>query len=168
MCLARTYWGIPSSFFEIGVKYSPRACGPQAILNPNFSEFRWYSPIRPCQTHSIPSTHIAAKYRLEFSLWSKKVNWYQLFANEIFHTSNLGVLKSISFKTWRASFPATFGHYSANRVIAGVSLIQINLKSNADPVGVINDQWRAYHSKVKHICLEKMLLERKHIRSWPI
>ena len=55
MRLAWTYWGIPSSFFEIGVQYGLRACGPQSILNPNFSEFRWYSQIRPRQTHSIPS-----------------------------------------------------------------------------------------------------------------
>ena len=53
--LARTYWEIPSSFFEIGVKYGPRACGSRSILNPNFSEFRWYFPIRPRQTHSILS-----------------------------------------------------------------------------------------------------------------
>ena len=53
--LAQTYWGIPSSFFEIWVKYNPWACGSRAILNPNFSEFRWYSPIRPRQTHSILS-----------------------------------------------------------------------------------------------------------------
>ena len=53
--LAWTYWGIPSSFFEIGIQYGLRACGPQSILKPNFSEFRWYSPIRPRQTHSIPS-----------------------------------------------------------------------------------------------------------------
>ena len=55
VCLARTYWEIPSSFFEIGVKYGPRACGSRSILNPNFSEFRWYFPIRPRQTHSILS-----------------------------------------------------------------------------------------------------------------
>ena len=53
--LAWTYWGIPSSFFEIGVQYGPRACGSRSILNPNFSEFRWYFPIRPRQTHSILS-----------------------------------------------------------------------------------------------------------------
>ena len=53
--LARTYWGIPSSFFEIGVQYRPPAFGRRSILNPNFSEFRWYSPIRPRQMHSILS-----------------------------------------------------------------------------------------------------------------
>ena len=45
--LARTYWGIPSSFFEIEVQYGPPAFGRRSILNHNFSEFRWYSPIRP-------------------------------------------------------------------------------------------------------------------------
>ena len=44
-----------SSSFEIGVQYHPPAFGRRSILNPNFSEFRWYSPIRPRQTHSILS-----------------------------------------------------------------------------------------------------------------
>ena len=48
-------------------------------------------------------------------------------------------------------------------VIVGVLSIQINLRTNAGPVGVINDQWQASHSKAEEICLEKMLLERKHI-----
>ena len=56
--LARTYWGIPSSFFEIEVQYGPPAFGRRSILNLNFSEFRWYSPIRPRQTHSILSIQI--------------------------------------------------------------------------------------------------------------
>ena len=69
MRLARSYWGIPSSIFEIGVEHSPRA-----ILNPNFSEFRWYSPIRPCQTYSIPSIHscnpnIFLKSTLKIYFW---------------------------------------------------------------------------------------------------
>ena len=53
--LARTYWGIPSSFFEIGVQYGPPACGRRSVLDSNFSEFRRYSPIRPRQTHGITS-----------------------------------------------------------------------------------------------------------------
>ena len=58
MSLARTYWGIPSSFFEIGVQYGPPACGRRSVLDSNFSEFRRYSPIRPRQTHGITSVHV--------------------------------------------------------------------------------------------------------------
>ena len=31
-----------------------------------------------------------------------------------------------------------------------------------DPVGVVNDPWGASHSKAEYICLEKMLLKKKH------
>ena len=55
MHLARTYWGIPSSSFEIGGQYHlpPSACGLQG------SGWYWppisqYSPICPCQMHGIP------------------------------------------------------------------------------------------------------------------
>ena len=48
-------------------------------------------------------------------------------------------------------------------VIASVPSIQINLRPNANPVGVINDQWQASHLKVEEIYLEKMLLKRKHV-----
>ena len=34
--LARRYWEILSSFFEIGVQYGPRACGPRSVLKPQF------------------------------------------------------------------------------------------------------------------------------------
>ena len=40
--LARTYWEIPSEFWEIGVQYGPRAAGSRSVLNPNFEEWRWY------------------------------------------------------------------------------------------------------------------------------
>ena len=36
MRLAQRYWKILSSFFEIGVQYGPRACGPRSILKPQF------------------------------------------------------------------------------------------------------------------------------------
>ena len=48
-------------------------------------------------------------------------------------------------------------------VIAIAPSIQINFRPNANPVGVINDQWQASHSKAEEIYLEKMLLERKHV-----
>ena len=53
MRLARTYWEIPSEFWEIGVQYGPRAAGSRSVLNPNFEEWRWYFPICPSQTHSV-------------------------------------------------------------------------------------------------------------------
>ena len=40
---------------------------------------------------------------------------------------------------------------------------KIDLRPNPDLVGVIEVPWKAIHSKVKHICPEKMLLERKHV-----
>ena len=43
-------------------------------------------------------------------------------------------------KTCRASSPATFAHYTANMVIASALSIQINLRPNANPMGVMNDQ----------------------------
>ena len=56
--LARTYWGIPSSSFEIGGNTTlPRSAyglrGSGVVLTPNLSGLRQYSPIRPRQTHSI-------------------------------------------------------------------------------------------------------------------
>ena len=48
-------------------------------------------------------------------------------------------------------------------VIASAPSMQINLRPNTNPVGVINDQWEASHSKAEEIYLEKMLLERKHV-----
>ena len=62
MRLAWTCWGIPSSFFEIWVQYRPRACQPKSLLHPNFLEFRWYSPMRPRQMHSIPSFFFYFQY----------------------------------------------------------------------------------------------------------
>ena len=44
-------------------------CGSRSILNPNFSEFRWYFPIRPRQTHSILS--ILTHYVLSSDLHDK-------------------------------------------------------------------------------------------------
>ena len=55
MSLARTHREMQTSFFEIGVQYGPRACGPRSILNPYFSEFGLHFPMRPRQTHRIPS-----------------------------------------------------------------------------------------------------------------
>ena len=56
--LARTYWGIPSSSFEIeGNTTLPRSAyglrGSGMVLTPNLSGLRHYSPIRPRQTHGI-------------------------------------------------------------------------------------------------------------------
>ena len=52
--LARTYWGIPSSSFEIPPSpVRPAASGVQDGIAPNLSGLRRYSPIRPRQTHSI-------------------------------------------------------------------------------------------------------------------
>ena len=48
-------------------------------------------------------------------------------------------------------------------VIAIAPSIQINFRPNANPVGVINDQLQASHSKSEEICFEEMLLERKHL-----
>ena len=71
------------------------------------------------------------------------------------------LLKCISSKTWRASSPATFVQYSANRVIAGVSSIQMNLRTNVDPASVIYDQWRVY-KRWAYLPLENTA-GRKHI-----
>ena len=81
MSLARTYRGIPSSVFEIAVQYGPPAYGRRSILNNNFSDFRWYSPICPRQTHSITPLRcmcivcrytLVAKMGYKISLKSKK------------------------------------------------------------------------------------------------
>ena len=58
MHLARTYWGIPSSSFEIGGNTTlPRSAyglrGSGGGIDPILSGLRWYSPIRPRQTRSI-------------------------------------------------------------------------------------------------------------------
>ena len=53
--LARTHREMQTSFFKIGVQYRPRACGPRSILNPYFSEFGLHIPMRPRQTHGIPT-----------------------------------------------------------------------------------------------------------------
>ena len=46
--------------------------------------------------------------------------------------------------------------------MAGLSSTQIDFRLAVDPVSVMNKPWQARHSKAKQICLEKMLLERKH------
>ena len=50
-----TYWVIHGGYTlsELALAPGLKRSQPQAILNPNFSEFRWYSPIRPRQTHGI-------------------------------------------------------------------------------------------------------------------
>ena len=58
MSLARTYWGMPSSSFEIGGNTTlPRSAyglrGSGGGIDPILSGLRWYSPIRPRQTHGI-------------------------------------------------------------------------------------------------------------------
>ena len=58
MSLARTYWGIPSSSFEMGaIPPSPVgfASGCRGSIASHLSGLRWYSPIDPRQTHGILS-----------------------------------------------------------------------------------------------------------------
>ena len=60
MSLARTYWGIPSSSFEMGaIPPSPVgfASGCRGSIASHLSGLRWYSPIRPRQTHGILSMY---------------------------------------------------------------------------------------------------------------
>ena len=85
MSLARTYWGIPSSSFEIGGNTTlPRsACGLRGSgwYCPHLSGLRRYSPICPRQTHSITPLRcmcivcrytLVAKMGYKISLKSKK------------------------------------------------------------------------------------------------
>ena len=56
--LARTYWGIPSSSFEIGGNTTfPRSAyglrGSGGGIAPILEGRRWFSPIRPSQTHGV-------------------------------------------------------------------------------------------------------------------
>ena len=73
------------------------------------------------------------------------------------------VLKSISFKTSRPSSPATFSHALPTGSWLACPSTQIDLRSSADPMGVINDPWQGSHSKAKQNCHEKMLLERNDV-----
>ena len=49
------------------------------------------------------------------------------------------VVKSISFKTRRASSQATFSHCAAHRVMAGPSSSQIDFIPTVNPMSVINE-----------------------------
>ena len=60
------------------------------------------------------------------------------------------VLKSISFKTSRPSSPATFSHAPPTGSWLACPSTQIDLRSSADPMDVINDPWQGSHSKAKH------------------
>ena len=75
-------------------------------------------------------------------------------------------VKSISFKTWRASFPVTFTICTTHRAMTQIQT-QIDLRPNLesgipDLVDVIEVPWKAIHSKAEQIRHDKRLLARKH------
>ena len=77
MSLARTHRRMWTSSFEIGVQYRPPAFGRRSILNHNFSDFRWYSPIRPRQTRGIAAIGITLTQRVFWPqiYFSPLVSW---------------------------------------------------------------------------------------------
>ena len=47
--------------------------------------------------------------------------------------------------------------------MAGHPSTKIDLRSNLDSVGVINDPWQALHTKINQIFHQKILVERTHV-----
>ena len=80
--LARRYWEILSSFFEIGVQYGPRACGPRSILKPQFLRIQIVFP-----NTSSPDAQYSS------IVIGKKINYSVLYARYFPITCHLFVTR---------------------------------------------------------------------------